>query len=431
MIGKHKPNTHTIMTSTDTATSPTQNYWNIGLKSFNAGDSSTTGMQKIWDAMTPPVSLPLVATIVNSLWADTYWNLTGFNVTQLASDLQAALGLNPIDCQRAANRAVANWCGLLVRGNMADQGSPMPKADPVTASPDVVVNGTATITVQRLITLWNQFIYTPNPGLKNNSYGRAQSINLPVPITQPNLAMYYSDAGFNPPPSSWIQMFTTDGLNKVPLTTLAGSGPMQPGDRAANADPLMFNVPGTGHYCAISVVSTEYFTNNPGQNTGNWDTQAWIHNNGAAGWHNVDVSKSNQASLKFHNQDGVAERFAFLVDCHKLPKGTKISLACDDSGLAHPIRLDSAPTTKVHHVFSTVADVPPHFAGKLALQLDTPDGEPLPAGSAVQVRMVWHIAPGHRHYADALAQLGQTPAEGRPGPALISMGEYTFVGVPE
>src|SRR5262249_19307640 len=107
------PTLDKIAQTTELAAGPNQKYWDIGLNSFNSGDVATTAMQKIWAAMQPPASLPLLASIVGALYGDTYWATTKMDVNLLAKDLQAALGINPSDCQRAAKIAFQNWYGLV------------------------------------------------------------------------------------------------------------------------------------------------------------------------------------------------------------------------------------------------------------------------------------------------------------------------------
>lgn len=408
--------------------SPNQQYWNVGLKSFNAGDSATTGIQTIWDAMQPPASLPLLATIVGALWADTYWAQTKLDPNLLATNLQAALGLNPSDCQKAAAIAFQNWYGLLVRSNMNDQAY-IPKSDPVTESPDVVVNGAATITVSQLIKMWNQFIYTPQPGLKNNTYGRAQSVNISVPITQPVLRMYYSDGGFNTPPTSWVKMYTFDGSETSPLEGSTGNTTLGTGERAANPNSFAFTPPGSGHYCLITVVGTEFFTNNPSTiQSGNWNSQEWIHYNGAAGWHNVDVAQGSEATLKYYNQDGVPERFVFEAHCRNLPAGTKVSLESSNKELSYPVKSPVVNVAQPYQVVSTEAEIPPNFAGELKVYFKTPNNKPLPPEASIDVRMDWQIPSNHRHYTQAIEQLKDLQAFAQNKSVRIAMGNFTLIG---
>lgn len=409
----------------------TTNYWEIGLKSFNAGDPATIGIQKIWDAMAPPASLSLLATIVGSLWADTYWAVTKMDKDRLALDIQAAIGMKPADSQKAAAYAFSSWYGLLVRGNLGDNGT-IPKDDPVTSSPDVVVNGKAPLTVSQLIKQWNVYIYDPEPGLKNNTYGRAQSIGIEVPIKKPRLRMYYSDAGFAPPRTSWVKMFTFNGDKETsPLETLQGAKPVHPGERAASSESFAFTPPGSGHFCLISCAGSEFFDNNPSNDGGNWNTQEWVHYNGAAGWHNVDVPQSNSPTLKYYNEDGRPEHYSFEAHCRNLPEGSRVALVSESKRLQHRIMGGLRSTSQAYHLVTAEGEVPPTFVGELEVRFETPDGGNLPPGSSIDVRKFWHLAPGHPHYLQAVDQLGDTRALAEGRPVRIAMGNFTFVGPDE
>ena len=414
------------MTATESAANPNQLYWDTALTSFNNGDTDVTAIQAVWEVMAPPGSLKILASIIGAIYADNYWALTKMDPNLLSIKLQAAGGWNKPDCDQAAAFAFQKWYGLLVRSNFADTGS-MPKPDPVTSSPDVVANAQSTLSVTQMITQWNQYIYTIDLGLKNNVYGRAQSVNIQAPITNPQLRMFFSDAGFNPPPQSWIQMFTSTGSPTVPLKGTQ-TGPIPVGGRAASNPSFMFQPTGAGHYCLIAVASTEYFTNNPLDQTGNWNSFDWIHGNGAAGWHNVDVNSSLEESLKFYNQDGSSERFSFEAHCSNLPKGTYVTLECEDDKLAFPISSGDVKVTKGYQVISTEAEVPPNFAGSLKVRFNTPDGKLLPKQASVDVRMFWHVAYGHQHYVQAINHPGNSSQGASGHPARLPMGNFTFLG---
>lgn len=408
---------------------PNQKYWDLGLKCFKEGDVATIAMQTIWNAMSPPASLPLCATIVGALYGDTYWNVTKMDVTKLSSDLRAALGINPADCDRAAKAAFSQWHGMLVRGNMSDYGNQIPRdpTGPLTNSPDVVVNGAAPLTVEQLIRQWNVYIYTPQPGLKNNTYGRAASVNLNVPIAQPVLRMFYTDAGFNPPPSSWVKLFTFDGKDTSPIKGME-STTIPPAGRAASSDSFAFTPPGSGHYCLIAVAGTEFFTNDPLATGGNWSSYEWLNYNGASGWHNVDVATSNEAVLKFYNQDGTTERFVLEAHARNLPAGSMVSLECADPKLGHPIATPMEKISKASQVIRVEADLPPHFDGKLKVRFDLPGGQKLPKNASVEVRMQWVVPHGHTHYHDAVAHLGDVVSAAVARPVFLPMGSFVFVG---
>lgn len=403
---------------------PYQRYWDLGLKCFNEQYSATAAMQALYNAWMPPFNLSILASIIGALYGDTYWARTRMDGDLLAYNLQAALGLNPADCQKAAQYAFSHWFGLQVRANFSDDGA-IPRGSNVTCSPDVVVNGQAPLTIAQLLNLWNVYNWDPKPGFKNYAYGRAQSFNIQVPITSPVLRMYYSDAGFNPPPSSWVKLSTFDGGSETSPLQGLNAGPIQIGGRAANLNAFGLNVPGTGHYCTISVAGSEFFTNNPSDSGSNWDSYQWITNNGAAGWHNMDVSAAKQETLKFYNQDATAEHFVFEAHSSKVPTGTTISLGFEDRKLAGASPTQSARISSAYQVVTTEADIPANSSGNIVLQID---GKPLPADASIDCRLLWEISPTHRNYQQAVTHLGATRALQQKEAVRLQLGNFTFIG---
>ncbi len=415
-----------LETSTTEAVSPTQRYWDLGLKSFTDGDTATAAMQALYNAWLPPFNLNLLAAIVGALYGDTYWATTKMDGDLLASNLQAALGLNKSDCQKAAQFAFSKWYGLQVRATFSDDGA-IPKVGNVTNSPDVVVNGQSPISVQQLINLWNQYDWDPTPGLMDYAYGRAQSLNIQVPITAPVLRMYYSDAGLNPPPNSWIKLFTITGNIGSETSPLQGitAGPIPVGGRSANTDAFGLKFPGAGHYCAISVAGSEFFANNPSDSGGNFNSFEWITNNGAAGWHNIDVTSGKEEVLKFYNQDATPEHFVFEAHSSKVPAGTTISLGFEDKKLASASPAQSVKIASGYQVVTTEAQVPPNYAGNLVLHID---GKPLPADASIEVRLYWSLPSSHKHYLQAVNQLGATRTLQQKESVRLQLGNFTFIG---
>jgi hypothetical protein len=426
----------TLVTEVDRSTSAqaaedvVTNYWQIGLTAFNNGDPATVAMQNIWDAMFP-ADLTLVAKIVGALYGDHYFDsdTMKMSVNLLAQELNAALGKNPPDCQRAASIAFSQWYGLSVRANFQD-GALIPRQGNLFNSPDVVINGTTPITPARLIQMWNQTVWGPVSGDRNLLYGRAASVNIQVPITKPVLKMFVVDGSINPPnPQSWTQVFTSDGSRTARLETAGGATTLQPGDRSANADPFRWTVPGSGHYCVISVAGSEFFTNDPALiPPGNWSSAVWITYNGAAGWHNVDTPQGDQAVLKIHNLDGTTERFAIEAHCSELPEGTEVSLETADKKLAMPLRSDVTRIAAREQVVRADAELPGHYSGDVIVRFKTPDGQALPPRATIDVRAYWHVPPGHRHYEDAVELLGDTKAIALSRPVRVFVGNFTLVG---
>lgn len=417
------------MTATQTTSLEAATYdqaWDVAVKCQKDGLGDIQAIQKVWNFMPPPATLRSLATIIGAIYADSYWVRTRMDYTILSASLQQAGGWNKYDCDQAAQIAFSNWYGLLVRNDFSNVGQ-IPKQGVLTNSPDVLCNGSGPLDPSLMLGKWNSRFYNQVPGTKNYTYGRVQSVNIPVNIQQPTLRMFATDAGFNQPPASWTVLYTFDGQNTSPLQGIQ-PGPLSAGARAANTSAFNFQPLGTGHYCLMAVAGTEFFTNNPLQGTGNWDSQAWINNNGAAGWHNFDTTSANEELLKFYNQDGRPEQFAFETHCINLPAGTRVSLECNDVRLAQAIA--SGPVTVAHdyQVVSVESEVPANFASDLVVRFATPDGKPLPAVASIEVRMLWILHHGHTHYDQAVEHLGAHRAAAAAQPVRLQMGNYTFVG---
>ncbi len=416
----------------DDRASPNDKYWQIGLASFQAGDVATATISKIWDDMFP-ANFNLVALIVGTLYGDTYYDpaITAMNPQLLANDLNAKTSKDMAACLAAAKRAFAQWQGLFVRANSeATNKIPRPTPPSILFSPDVVLNGTSEISVAQLIKDWNKAIWGPISGDRNLVYGRAASVNLTVPTTG-TMQMFVVEAAINPPnPQSWTQLFTLgENSGTSALQNAAGSNTLQPGERAANADPFVWTVPATGHYCAITVAQSEFFKNDPLQvGTGNWNSAQWIANNGAAGWHNIDILKGNRTSLKLHNLDGTPERFIVEAHCSNLPVGTEISLESGDPKLATPIRTGVIRIAAREQIVSAETDLPGLYSGDVIVRFKAPNGKDFPENSVIEVSAYWQIPPGHRHYGDAVDFLGDTTAIALNRPVRRYAGSFSLVG---
>jgi hypothetical protein len=322
------------------------------------------------------------------------------------------------DATKAAQFAFSRWYGLFVRGNMANSGE-IPKQGTLTASPDVLVNGEVSLSPRLIITNWNQSTWGPKPGLKNYAYGRAQSLNIGVNIAKPTVRMYYTDAGFVPPPSSWVQVFTYDDqLQTSPLVDIEGHTALTPGTRAASKLAFGVNFPGSGHYCMITAVGTEFFANKPDAGQGNWNSATWLQSNGASGWHNLDVARDGGATLKFYNQDDQAEHFVFEAHCHKLASGSKVSM-----GVTGLHKANETTITRSYQVVSAEIDAPARYVGDLAVQFGK-----LPVGASVTFYKYWVLSARHQYYHHAAMLIGNTNAALNGEPLRVPMGDYTFIG---
>jgi hypothetical protein len=351
----------------------------------------------------------------------------------LSHDLQGA-GFGQAASDRAAQRAFANWRGLFMRKDVNDIGIiPFP-ANP-SNSIDIICNQGAALTRDTILNRWNEQFWNYATVGKNYVYARGTSINVPIAVTQsqgasplPRAAMYYSEAGFNIPPTSWHQCTTLSGKVSMPIENT----PVNPGDRwvCSTKDPFIFQPPDTGHYCLIAVVETLFFANDPTNIVpgSNWDSWSWLVSNGAAAWHNIDVQRDRVTRLKFYNLDHSSERFVFEARCDKLPAGSTVSLYCDDQKLDGQIATNPIKIQRRHQVVRVEAVLPAGHSGTLEVRVETPDGHLLPEGASVEVAMLWGLPHGHPQYAQASARLGAVQSALTAQPLLLSMGNFTILG---
>jgi len=400
-----------------------QLYWKNGLQYFNDGDTATQAIQNLYADWMPPFNLNALAAIIGALYADNYWAAVPsegqqMSVSTLANDISAAIGINLPDAQRAAQFAFSRWYGMFVRGNISNSGE-IPKAGNLTASPDVLVNGQTSLSTRLIITNWNQATWGPQPGLKNYAYARAQSLNIGVDITKATTQMYYTDAGFAPPPSSWIQVFTFDGLNTAsPLVDINQGTILSQNTRAASKDAFGVTFPGAGHYCMITAALTEFFTRAPDAGQGNWNSATWLQFNGAAGWHNIDVSSTGQATLKFYNQDAEPQRFQFEAHCHLLKAGTKVAMSS-------PGILKTTETTISgdYQLVTAEVEVPGNYTGDLQVDFGV-----LPANASITFNKYWILPKKHEHHRHAALMVRNLGALFNAEDVRVPMGDFTFVG---
>ncbi|SMX30470.1 hypothetical protein TRP8649_04614 [Pelagimonas phthalicica] len=408
----------------EVAAGPNQQYWDLGLKCFTQNDNAQTALKTIWRRLPPPGDLNLLAAIVGNLYGDTFWSdqKLQMDADLLATYMNAATGINHSDCLKAANSAYRLWYGLLVRCNTSNDGL-IPKTGSYTASPDVLLNGVTTLDPYDMITKWDQTTWGPAPGLKNNTYGRGQNKNLQVPIKQGEIKIYYTSNGFNQPPSSWTQLFTYDGTKQTAdLVNINNQKVIRPGERSACDTSFGFEPTGAGHYCLIVCAQTEYFTNDPASISGvQWNNSSsthWITYNGAAGWHNVNVSMTGEEPLVFYNNDDIPAKFRFVARTRNVPAGSEIAMRVADLDFAHV-----AKVTADDQEFVGEVEVPANYEGTLDVNFPV-----LPDNASISYSLVWVVDSGNPAKAGLtrLLQDGYATEDG--DETLVVLGDTHFVG---
>jgi hypothetical protein len=406
--------------------------WAAALKARKADKSDVEAIRDIYKASRPPVRLERIASIVSAVYADTYWNKTFMDGKVLSGALQQAEGWDAGDCNTAAQAALRTWRGLLVRNTTQDQAG-IPRQGTLTESPDVVCNGSAPVNHDLLLRRWGSVFFNVIDGLKNYCGARAQSVNFLLPTEKPQVRMFSTAAGLNPPPASWQVLNTDDGDDPV-YSPMMGyvdepAHPVQPGERVASKDSFFFEPLANTHHCLLAVVSTEFFTNDPTQVTGSWDTAQWLRNNGAVGWRNVNPQRMKDTALRFYNADAAPERFAIEAHCSHLPAGTRVSLLSADQAVG--VATAAVEVTRGYQrIDAGTVTLPGDFAGDLVVRVETADGALLPPEAAIDVRMYQVLDVGHAHYGDAVEELGAHREAAEGAELRVYVGNYTLIGAP-
>lgn len=398
---------------------------------FREGEYDTDAMRKLWKRVDPRITPQDFTNTFSVVYADTYWNGTSMDVSKLADSLVKALRYDRENAKLKATMAFQQWRGILIRFNDHETGI-MPRTGNYLDSIDIVCNNNSPLDPSDLINGWgSRFYQSPQKG-KNYIYARCQNVGFMNDLYNkttktPSVKMFYTDGGLNQPPSSWHQLLTAKDAKVTGDICLINDepGPMPQGTYGVS-EGFIFDIPNSGHYCLIGVISTDFFKNAIDISRGNWSSNQWISNNGAAGWHNVDVAKALEEKLVFYNQDGSHENFSFVVECSRVPVGSKIAIKSSDSAV--PFNSATIISHNESQLFEVPATLPAYYKGELLVSMTGPDGKLLPANSSVSVKMIWRLHRGHKHYSDALSVYGTTDNYYGNADLNVQLATFTFIG---
>ena len=405
----------TLAAPNSASTSPFAAAWAVAVTEQSAGTAAPQAMYDIYQKFPPGThgSKALqMAKICGYVWADTYWTGIQMDPASLASDMTSAMHWDAGDCALAATTAFQAWAGIFVRKSVEDVGTiPYPAQD-FCASPDAVCNGNDTLHFAQLLNNWDLYANQAVPEDHNYLYARAQVINFGAPIPSTTTAMYISPGGFNVGPQSW-QVCTPPADTALTLadgkTTVLNNGDHAAVKTDANNVAFQWEDPSSQHFCAVSVVSTPFFTRGDPilSIASNWNSATWAINNGAAGWNNLFSQSSPVTLLRFDNQDTSSERFVFRAETSGVPAGTRIALAVDDDTLPAPISATGIVGSD-GSVVTAAGVIPPRYQGRLKVTVHVPGshGDLLPAGARVHVRLLWEIPAGHNRHFEAFVRFG-------------------------
>ena len=345
--------------------------WEIGIQSFNEGDTPETGMKKIWGAMAPDSDLLLLVKIVVVLWADTFWAKTKINIWLLARNLRDAIGVRLTDAIEIAESASTSLAKELTANNNYISGH-LPKQS----------SKNQKLSLKQIMAIWNKTNYLYFPDKHSHVYGPAQSYNTSVKTHEPALLGYYSEKGFS---------FTLPNAENYFLVV-------------AEAPDI------------INIKSSNPFIK--GQN--NTLTDDTDHDK------KVYVLVNNTAYVPYRNDTNSSETVIFEVYCNNLPVGSLVTLAADDHQLRNTLSSTSIVTCETDH-FKVEGTIPASYQGRMKLIIMTPKGTELHTTSSIKVKEVWYLGVNHSHYKQAANILKDSASLIFGEPILIEVQEYFFV----
>lgn len=408
--------------------------WDDTINYFNEGYSDTAAMDKVYHSIQTPLTIQDVSDVFSAVYADTYWDVDRMNCKKLSNSLLDVIDLTMKEAGDIAKKSLSQWRGILIRNNGGDIGH-IPEATSAYNSIDIICNGNTEIEPSMLIEKWDARIWqTPQVG-KNYVYTRCQNFDFfgnlsNVELKYPVVKMFSTDAGFNLPPTSWIQLPTVMDMTKITgevVLVNGNSGPINEGTCGCS-EAFFFNPVSPDPVCIIGTIGTKFFTNTLNNLGGNWNTAIWINYNGAAAIHNAEPlpQQGKEIKLMFYNQDDTIENFAFKIYCRNVPLGFKIFLKCEDK----KIQLNSGLITVIESSFEFVLPVtlPANYKDELIVSMENLDNKMLPDNASVQIDMVWNLTKEHKQFPIAIAYKIFSDIQVKRNQLDMVVGSFTFSG---
>lgn len=399
--------------------------WEAAIEYYEAEDYDTAAMTKIYRRINPRITYQDIADVISAVFADTYWTEMKMDPSILSKNMVQSLGLSPSQADLYATSSMKQWRGSLVRNNLSDTGQ-IPSQGAYSQSIDIVCNQNTQLEPDQLINNWNnQFWKKPTVG-KNYIYARVQNKAFKGGLDG-KAQMFFTQGGFNHPPSTWVQCLTVKNGSQEGDILLSDNQPgvLNIGDRGAT-EGFYFTPKGTDHVCIIATINDQYFTANTplALSDSNWNSGTWLTHNGAAAWHNVNPQTTQTTSLKVYNQDGTNERFVLNAQCRNVPVGSRVRIETDD-------KLVNSGEIVIHkssQFVETETELPGYYDGDLKVSIEGPNGELLPTNAAIELTLMWKLHKGHDYYSRAAITFDKSMHLLNDQAILISLGSYTISG---
>jgi hypothetical protein len=349
-----------------------------------------------------------LAVTLTAVWGDSLavGSAAGPNAGKLTTVLANGSGATwPREhCAAAANRALSNWHGGLIRKSRLDVGVIPYPGHSLFLSPDLIATGAEpasafqrafwTSAIGRHFGHWEEPADGPNHvcvRVENQFPGEEDA----------RVTLFASRLGIGwTRPSLWKTVPTAKGKTTVGLVRVAN------GRMAITADPFAF-VPAQDasiHVDFTALVSSPYLKNTRPADS-NFDIASWLKWNGGVGWHGLCLMRGGEVSLGLSNVNPTPERFLIEAVCHGLPDGTAIRLFSQQGG----VPVDSGPLVLTGGAASasTIVSLPGDYEGTVNVAIDTPEGTGLPAGASVELQNYWLVDSAHDQFERVVLHLAR------------------------
>lgn len=284
---------------------------------------------------------------------------------------------------------------IYVRDNFADSGV-IPSTGNPYQSPDIIPYQSGVLTLSQLIANYPG----PDIGMNivqqgvNNIYVRAK--NLDTSNSSGTAGLSYANSSLILLPPQWVPVQTIGGQSQVTLVdqnnnTSIGAGVICAGNQAFVLTGLPSS---TTHYCLVCVVQTPaHPVTVPTSFSSNAAFVAWIQNNPAVGWRNINQITNQQVQIistyVFGSTDPNSAYYYFQIKSpsgNNFPTNTGVQVQCTDTRC--PFNWNGnlpAPDGQGNQITGFQQYIPGNITLTLTVTLTSPNQQPFPPGGKIAI----------------------------------------------
>lgn len=254
---------------------------------------------------------------------------------------------------------------VVVRDNISDFGQ-TPVSGNLTASPDIVPNGTKLLT--DINVLRNDWFKDIGKDILKNAYNNIymRGINLSSQKKKVRFSLYYSEASLLLYPSLWKDkpLKNAEGKSYIEVEVDSGEIAVTPGIFSWKPEAIAEN----DHYCLIGRVETDEHPNPIPDVEKIDDFAKFIATHPGFSWRNVTIVDAGAPTFSQaipYMQGTQPGEMHFHLSWNKNLRGAMVSLNCD-SELPQPlIQIPQQEITQDYGIFGVISKVPENLKGNI------------------------------------------------------------------